>query len=316
MRLLNQQKVHIPDCCRELISKLTEDTDLYRKALGISDQAFSFMREENMDEGTVEWQTAHSGGRDHIATEQEYDAKQLKANAPHDYHGKFSVHAGSLCKHDLPKLEAWVYLHYAAYYRRIAECFQDYTTKYIDAPKINKEKEIFNMNEFVPSNDIEVTEVNAVESLAQELSEKLEKPIEFERFVMSDPSVEDGAWNRLDTAMTIDMIIETNRRLAEAGINDFVMGILDWNDHDQKGKPHYDFSVKIGDVADINESGYFMVTYTSETDDIEEGKISSFVSFTRDQESIDQEASVLFWNYKAHLDTSYPEFEAEYIPQA
>ena len=66
---------------------------------------------------------------------QKYDAEQHIAENPHNYHGSIRIEATAFRKKDTKKMMHFLDLNFVSYYRRIAEFFPDFTTRYIDAPK-------------------------------------------------------------------------------------------------------------------------------------------------------------------------------------
>ena len=142
---------NVPEDCKEFVEALWGDAQENAELLNIR-RYFLRCRELNLDEGTVVWEIAYevNYGLPCFADElrQLYDAE-----GPHNYCGAVCMSAAFISSEDRriaklislsyeKRLAAFHDMNYAAYYRRIAEFFPEYTTRYIDAPK-GVERDVF-----------------------------------------------------------------------------------------------------------------------------------------------------------------------------
>lgn len=120
-----------------LVEALWKDAQSNADLLGIKNYTWDIL-EEDLNSNT----TSYSISCDHY--EDSYSKRTLRWNilkqeydavGPHTYHGCVEIAVGLRAATTEESKNAFMQLCFASYYRRIAEFYPDFTTRYIDSPK-------------------------------------------------------------------------------------------------------------------------------------------------------------------------------------
>jgi hypothetical protein len=126
----------VQEADQKFMAALWQDIQSNAKALGIQEFTWDII-ERNLDDHTISYRTRYEVYRGNTLTmafkqwrwQQCYDAV-----GPHNYMGCVEIAVGLRPEKDESR-NTFLTLCYGSYYRRIAEFYPDYTTRYINSPK-------------------------------------------------------------------------------------------------------------------------------------------------------------------------------------